>query len=39
MWVTTRFGAVSKKVQNFLYTPSAGSGRYYDQAELWTVGK
>jgi peptide/nickel transport system substrate-binding protein len=37
MWVTTRFGAVSKKVQNFLYTPSAGSGRYYDQAELWTV--
>jgi peptide/nickel transport system substrate-binding protein len=39
MWVTTRFGAVSKKVQNFLYTPSAGSGRYYDQAELWTVSK
>ncbi|HET8631563.1 MAG TPA: ABC transporter substrate-binding protein [Thermomicrobiales bacterium] len=37
MWVTTRFGAVSKKVQNFLYTPSAGSGRYYDQAEKWTV--
>ncbi|MGN6699029.1 MAG: ABC transporter substrate-binding protein [Thermomicrobiales bacterium] len=39
MWVTTRFGAVSKKMQNFLYTPSAGSGRYYDQAELWVVGK
>ena len=39
MWVTTRFGAVSKKAQNFLYTPSAGSGRYYDQAELWTVSK
>ena len=39
MWVTTRYGAVSKKAQNFLYTPSAGSGRYYDQAELWTVGK
>jgi hypothetical protein len=26
-------------VNNFLYTPSAGSGRYYDQAELWTVSK
>ena len=39
MWVTTRFGAVSKKVSNFVYTPSAGSGKYYDQAELWTVAK
>jgi len=39
MWVTTRFGAVSKKVQNFVYTPSAGSGKYYDQAELWPVAK
>ena len=37
MWVTTRFGAVSKKVGNFVYTPSAGSGKYYDQAELWTI--
>jgi hypothetical protein len=39
MWVTTRFGAVSKKVGNFVYTPSAGSGKYYDQSELWTVAK
>lgn len=39
MWVTTRFGAVSKKVGNFIYTPSAGSGKYYDAAELWTVAK
>ena len=39
MWVTTRFGAVSKKVGNFIYTPSAGSGKYYDQSELWTVAK
>ena len=39
MWVTTRFGAVSKKVQNFVYTPSAGSGKYYDQAELWALAK
>ena len=37
MWVTTRFGAVSKKVGNFIYTPSAGSGKYYDGSELWTV--
>lgn len=39
MWVSTRFGAVSKKVGNFVYTPSAGSGKYYDQAELWTIAK
>jgi peptide/nickel transport system substrate-binding protein len=39
MWVSTRFGAVSKKVGNFVYTPSAGSGKYYDQSELWTVTK
>lgn len=39
MWVTTRFGAVSKNVQNFVYTPSAGSGKYYDQSELWALAK
>jgi peptide/nickel transport system substrate-binding protein len=39
MWVTTRFGAVSKSVQNFVYTPSAGSGKYYDQSELWALAK
>ncbi len=39
MWVTTRFGAVSKNVQNFVYTPSAGSGKYYDQSELWSLAK
>lgn len=39
MWVTTRFGAVSKSVQNFVYTPSAGSGKYYDQSELWAIAK
>lgn len=39
MWVTTRFGAVAKNVQNFIYTPSAGSGKYYDQSELWSLTK
>lgn len=39
LWVTTRFGAVSKRVQNFVYTPSAGSGKYYDQSELWSIAK
>ena len=39
LWVAQRFGAVSKSVQNFVYTPAPGGGRYYDQAELWTVAK
>lgn len=39
MWVTTRFGAVAKNVQNFVYTPSAGSGKYYDRSELWALAK
>lgn len=39
LWVTTRYGAASKKLQNFVYTPSAGGGKYYDQSELWTIAK
>ncbi len=39
LWVAQRFGAVSKSVQNFVYTPAPGGGRYYDQAELWTIAK
>jgi peptide/nickel transport system substrate-binding protein len=37
MWVTTRFGGVSTKVQNFIWTPAPGGGRYYDAAEKWSV--
>jgi peptide/nickel transport system substrate-binding protein len=39
MWVQTRFGVVSKKVGNFIWTPAPGGGRYYDAAETWTVTK
>lgn len=39
LWVAQRFGAVSKSVKNFVYTPAPGGGRYYDQAELWTIAK
>ena len=39
MWVQTRFGAVSKKVGNFIWTPAPGGGRYYDAAETWTISK
>jgi len=39
LWVAQRFGATTKNVQNFIYTPAPGGGRYYDQAELWTVSK
>jgi peptide/nickel transport system substrate-binding protein len=37
MWVTTRFGGVSNEVQNFVWTPAPGGGRYYDAAETWSV--
>jgi peptide/nickel transport system substrate-binding protein len=37
MWVTTRFGGVSKDVQNFIWTPAPGGGRYYDAAETWSI--
>ena len=37
MWVTTRFGGVSTTVENFIWTPAPGGGRYYDAAETWSV--
>lgn len=37
MWVTTRFGAVSTNVENFVWTPAPGGGRYYDAAETWSL--
>ena len=37
MWVTTRFGGVSNAVENFVWTPAPGGGRYYDAAETWSV--
>jgi peptide/nickel transport system substrate-binding protein len=39
MWVSTRYGAVSKKVGNFIWTPAPGGGPYYDAAETWTFSK
>lgn len=37
MWVTTRFGGVSNEVENFVWTPAPGGGRYYDAAETWSI--
>ncbi len=37
MWISQRFGAVSKRVSNFIWTPAPGGGRYYDAAEQWTL--
>lgn len=37
MWVTTRFGGVSVNVENFIWTPAPGGGRYYDAAETWSL--
>jgi peptide/nickel transport system substrate-binding protein len=37
MWIQNRFGAVSKKVQNFVWTPAPGGGRYYQDAQDWSM--
>lgn len=37
LWQTVRYGIVSTRVANFLFTPAAGGGSYYDQAELWEI--
>jgi len=39
MWVTTRFGGVTNNVENFIWTPAPGGGRYYDAAETWTISQ
>lgn len=39
LWQTTRYGIVSTRIDNFLYTPAAGGGSYYDQAELWDIAQ
>jgi peptide/nickel transport system substrate-binding protein len=37
LWQTVRYGIVNKRIANFLFTPAAGGGSYYDQAELWEI--
>lgn len=37
MWVTTRFGGASTTIQDFVWTPAPGGGRYYDAAETWSL--
>jgi peptide/nickel transport system substrate-binding protein len=37
LWVPTRFGGVSTSVQDFVWIPAPGGGRYYDAAETWSV--
>lgn len=37
LWVSDRFGAVSNDVENFVWTPAPGGGRYYDAAHEWDV--
>lgn len=39
LWQTTRYGLVSKRIANFQFTPAAGGGTYYDQAEKWEIVK
>ncbi|MDB5059282.1 MAG: putative dipeptide transporter, periplasmic component [Chloroflexi bacterium] len=37
MWVQERFGAVSSSVKNFVWTPAPGGGRYYQDAQNWSL--
>jgi peptide/nickel transport system substrate-binding protein len=39
MWVTQRFGVVSKTVQDFVWTPSPGGGGYDGAPEKWAFAK
>jgi len=37
LWQTVRYGVVNTRIANFLFTPAAGGGSYYDAAELWDI--
>lgn len=37
MWVAKRFGAVSPRVENFVWTPAPSGGGYDQQAERWSL--
>jgi peptide/nickel transport system substrate-binding protein len=37
LWVAERYGAYSSTVENFVWTPAPGGGRYYDAAETWAM--
>ena len=37
LWVSDRFGAVTNDVENFVWTPAPGGGRYYDAAHEWDI--
>lgn len=37
LWESTRFGAVNKRVQNFVYTPAPVFARYDDHSETWSL--
>jgi peptide/nickel transport system substrate-binding protein len=39
MWVADRFGAASTNIENFVWTPGPGGGRYYDAAETWSIAE
>jgi peptide/nickel transport system substrate-binding protein len=37
LWVAERYGAYTSTVENFVWTPAPGGGRYYDAAETWAL--
>ncbi|WP_426192829.1 ABC transporter substrate-binding protein [Massilia sp. DWR3-1-1] len=37
LWVGNRFGGFAKNVQNVIWTPAPGGGRYQDYPERWSI--
>jgi peptide/nickel transport system substrate-binding protein len=37
LWVADRFGGFGKNVQNVIWTPAPGGGRYQDFPERWSI--
>lgn len=37
LWTVKRYGGFSKRLQNVIWTPSPGGGRYQDSPENWTL--
>ena len=37
LWVGLRYGAVNKRIKDFVWTPAPAGSRYYDFAETWSI--
>jgi peptide/nickel transport system substrate-binding protein len=39
LWVANRYGVVSSKVKDFIWTPAPGGGPYQAHPEKWSIGE